>query len=99
MKNNLIKNEKAFSLLEIVVSMLILSVAIAGNLALVNSSYKLLDQAKEKLKAANTAAGAMEQLRNGVRADQVLSASNTEKISYYIKPTNGCTQVRVSVQM
>jgi prepilin-type N-terminal cleavage/methylation domain-containing protein len=60
---------KGFTLLEIVISMLILSLVVAGAYGLFVSNYRLLVDAKHRLQAVNQAAAVMEKLKSYVSAD------------------------------
>lgn len=57
MKNN------AFTLLEIIVAMLILSIVTAGTYGLFVTNYKFLTEAKHRLQAVNQASTVLERLR------------------------------------
>lgn len=69
---------RGFTLLEIVVSMIILSIVVAGAYGLFVSNYKLLTDAKHRLQAVNQAATVMEKLKSYVSADPNLPANAGE---------------------
>lgn len=59
----------AFTLLEIIIAMLILSIVTAGVYGLFITNYKLLTMAKHNLQAVNQAAKVMEKMRMYVSAN------------------------------
>lgn len=70
------KTISGFSLLEIIIAMLILSIATAGTYGLFVTSYKFITEAKQRLQAVNQAAKVLERLRMYVRADDLGNALN-----------------------
>lgn len=71
-------NKSGFTLLELVVSMLILSITVAGSFGLITTCYKKINEAKLELQAVNQAATILEQLKTYVRDDDVGNNAFTE---------------------
>ena len=63
------KREKGFSLLEVIVSMLILSIVVPGTFCLIVTSNSSLEESKQRLQAVNQALAVIERLRYYVSSD------------------------------
>ena len=61
--------KEGFTLLEIIVSMLILSIVVAGSFGMMVTTNKLLVNAEHRLQAVNQAQAVLERLRMYVSAD------------------------------